>query len=1068
MKKTLVLLILLLTSFGSYAYDACIDGVYYNFSSYNNTATVTCLVQNSDKNASAYIGDVVIPETVLYKNVEYTVTTISNSAFYYCRDLTSISIPSSVTSIGGSVFSGCSSLTSIVVENGNTKYDSRNGCNAIIETASNTLIVGCKNTIIPNSVTSIGRDAFYGCTGLTSIEIPNSVTSIGFQAFSGCSGLTSVTIPNSVTSLANDAFAGCSNLTSVLIGSGVASIGDNVFRGCSSLTSVYIGSGVSVIGYNVFYNCNFLSDIHFASSTPQVTYSWPSTATLYIPDEAVDAYRAAWTDYAQMVVPESSFTRVYQPVVTAREKASAVVEAVGEDEALNVVNLKVTGSINGYDLMVFRNKMVNLRVLDLSEATVESSSYKYYENYYSKDNVITGYFAPSTVVTLKLPQGITALEDYAFSGCSLLRSITLPEGITDIPYCAFSGCSSLTAIAVPESVTMIDSFAFGDCSNLTTISLPEGITSIGSCAFIRCTKLTSIYLPKTLQDIGSSAFENTGLTEMHLPPYLKTIGRNAFTSSSNLNTIYAYMPDIVNITTSTFTTYQTASLYVPEFLYNNYYYDTQWSQFLNVMKTNLNPDDYITLPANGDIVFEDGDERIPDTSDGEHIDGEVGDEGGVTVIGDDPQPFDEVDQDVDGDGTGGSLIGDDDGENQGNLPVNRLRVRITVQPNRWYFFCFPWDVIISECTYPGQYVWRQYDGLIRAMQGANGWQPVTGDRLEALHGYIFQSSKGGKLILTFDHPTFGGDRPINLTPYITGNKQDESWNFVGNPYSCYYDFQEDDYSAPITVWNGSSYQAYRPGDDDYHLRPYEAFFVQKPANTEQIGFEPERRETYLRSQATAEVRREVRRARGIDPKRQLVNLQIMDSEGQQLDRTRVVINNEASTAYELECDAAKFMSNDAQAQLYSLESGVAMSINERSLQGDIRLGYIAKKAGTLSISAPRMDKPMVLIDTEMGTTFDLTLGNYDFQTKAGTNNTRFLLRENAEATGIGSLAERTGVVIGTQQGGLAIGGAEGKTVNVFTTSGAQAGQHTGNGFIALQRGIYVVEVDGQSAKIAVK
>ena len=143
------------------------------------------------------------------------VTSIGRYAFQYCSGLTSVNIPNSVTSIGSWAFEGCSSLTTINVEAGNTVYDSRNNCNAIIETSTNTLITGCKNTTIPNSVTSIGEYAFYGCSGLTYVTIPNSVTSIGEGAFCECGGLTSVNIGNSVKSIGEYAFAACAELTDV-------------------------------------------------------------------------------------------------------------------------------------------------------------------------------------------------------------------------------------------------------------------------------------------------------------------------------------------------------------------------------------------------------------------------------------------------------------------------------------------------------------------------------------------------------------------------------------------------------------------------------------------------------------------------------------------------------------------------------------------------------------------------------------------------------------------------------------------------------------------------------------
>jgi len=141
--------------------------------------------------------------------------------------LTSITIPNSVTSIGEGAFAKCDGLTSIVIAKGNSKYDSRDNCNAIIETETNSLIAGCKNTTIPNSVTEIGDYAFMWCDGLTSITIPNSVTEIGKWAFNGCTGLTSITIPNSVTSIGEWAFSDCDGLKTIIIKNPDVKIGDD-------------------------------------------------------------------------------------------------------------------------------------------------------------------------------------------------------------------------------------------------------------------------------------------------------------------------------------------------------------------------------------------------------------------------------------------------------------------------------------------------------------------------------------------------------------------------------------------------------------------------------------------------------------------------------------------------------------------------------------------------------------------------------------------------------------------------------------------------------------------------
>lgn len=319
-KQILSCMFLLLASITAHAYGVVIDGIRYELSLSDWNATVTGYGENFSS------GDVVIPETVQYKVSGYgiktfnvtsigdgafswcseltsvtipnSVTSIGSDAFQYCEGLTSVVIPNSVTNISDYVFSECRSLTSISVSQGNAKYDSRDNCNAIIETSTNKLIVGCKNTTIPNDITCIGKGAFDGCTGLTTLVIPASVTSIGEDAFIGCSGLTSISIPNSVTTIDYYAF-GQSGLTSITIPNSVTSIGEGAFYDCNDLKSVTIGNGVTSIGQDAFC-CNSLIDVKCMANTPKFTYAWIDNEgfLITVPDEGVQAYKSAWPNYA--------------------------------------------------------------------------------------------------------------------------------------------------------------------------------------------------------------------------------------------------------------------------------------------------------------------------------------------------------------------------------------------------------------------------------------------------------------------------------------------------------------------------------------------------------------------------------------------------------------------------------------------------------------------------------------------------------------------------------------------------------------------------------------------------
>ena len=319
------LLLAILLPLTAAAYDFEVDGIYYKIDGSN--ATVTYQGEIYWQSHYHYTGDVNIPSTVTYNGVTYSVTAIDEYAFFgsntmtsvtipesitkigrvafgRCDGLTNVTIPSSVTSIGRGLFHYCYGLNSISVESGNTCYDSRDNCNAIIETATNTLITGCKSSIIPNTVTTIGEEAFQYCIGLTGdLNIPNSVTKIGSDSFYGCTGLTSVTIPNSVTSINSYAFYGCTGLTKVnifdiaawcniefygqnanpllfvhhlflngveikdlVIPNSVTEIGNYAFWGCTDLTSVTIPNSVTRIGLYAFSNCSSLTSITIPES----------------------------------------------------------------------------------------------------------------------------------------------------------------------------------------------------------------------------------------------------------------------------------------------------------------------------------------------------------------------------------------------------------------------------------------------------------------------------------------------------------------------------------------------------------------------------------------------------------------------------------------------------------------------------------------------------------------------------------------------------------------------------------------------------------------------------------
>ena len=529
-------------------------------------------------------------------------------------------------------------------------------------------------------MTSIGNSAFSGCVALQSLGDLPALTSIGDDAFVRCSSLQSLGDLPALTSIGNYAFTKCAGLKSIGNLESLETIGDYAFSDINTYNAVYCTSLQSIgdmpklktIGGAAFYGCaipefnlsesvtnvstNAFSDpalVHFAGATPP-TFNGTSFSTfICVPTGSVSAYTEALPDMLATKIFTHGTTD-FDVTVSARENDSDVLHKVNEgfdkDMALYVLNLKVTGTINSYDIIVFRNKMINLRKLDLSDATIVGSAYEYYSGCHTEDNIVgNSMFREMNLIELILPKNATRIGYGAFYLCGKLRSIRLPENVETIEsgysdMGTFWGCSNLASIEFPSTIQRIGDLAFYNCSQLMTVSFPKELESmdaiIGYGVFAGCSKLKSITLPKgiskitdegvrdywgafagctsleevilpetltnipfrcfngcsslktiaippTLQSIGGGAFSGcSSLTEFRIPAGVNSIGDNAIPSS--VKDVYTYTIQPTSIGENTFASdsYLKATLHVPDTSEKLYYWDTQWSQFQSIENFN--------------------------------------------------------------------------------------------------------------------------------------------------------------------------------------------------------------------------------------------------------------------------------------------------------------------------------------------------------------------------------------------------------------------------------------------------------------------------------------------------
>ena len=658
--------------------------------------------------------------------------------------------------------------------------------------------------------------------------------------------------------------------------------------------------------------------------------------------------------------------------------------------------------------------------------------------------------------SVELHDSITAFEDYSFNNCDL-REITLPKSTTWVGGSAFKGNANLSKVTLNEGLVDIWTYAFQNTA-IDTLNCPSTLRNIYSNAFRDCTNLRQINLNEGLTRIESGALANNKATEIVLPSSLEYCAGGAFYDCDSLVTIEARSvmpPNTDGNCPLSGTDLTKAVLYVPVWSLSEYQLATGWNQFYTFRTSDFMPQ-YVKV--NKDFYFTLRDELDPDyrpdieltvtnnqitdsqnNSDYQH--------GNLTISGRSKLAVNDFSMVLapyakyayEGGGYNyyndyrylrpTSLIV------KGEMRAENVTINLWNATNRWQFVSFPFDVKVSDIVpvdSTTSWVIRGHSGAERAAGNAAAvWQNLSADDvLQAGKGYIMQCYKPNDKNGNYDAAQFtvrpltttvnrqqifnADNRTVALEEHLAEFEHNRSWNLIGNPYPSYFDTRFLDFGAPFMVWNSNNqnYEAYSPVDDSYILAPAEAFFVQRPVDQESITFLKDGRQTdrYARTLVEEEPASAPQRIRAAydsnahtAAQRTVFNITLA-KDGQQADRTRVVINETATMQYDLSRDAAKFTGTEpAVSQIFTINGATRYAINERPLNnGQALLGLHFGTDGTYTIGLSNQpDGQVTLEDRLTGTKLQLNgTAGYSFTAKAGDSTDRFVLHFDAVATGI--------------------------------------------------------------------
>lgn len=903
---------------------------------------------------------------------------------------------------------------------------------------------------------------------LQKVILPDSLDAIGYYAFYNCPNLKNVTFPKSLIRIENDAFRE-SGLTEVILPDSLETIESSAFYNCQQLQKVIFPERLERIEDYAFYNCCHLCTATLKGKTaPEISSStFNYTKVFYVPEGASQAYKGAsyWSGF--VIIDGNTPKKITVTLTTAGTLGEEILKQV--DYVKDVNELVISGPLNSDDFYQIQQQATNLIAIDLTGATLESLP----EKFFYKRTALLDIKLPTTLKSIgryafyqcygltqiTIPEGVTNIGNYSFDECTSLEEIKLPSSLTEIQEHAFEDCKILESIEIPANVTNISSGTFYNCRALRQVTFPAKLNNISSYSFYNCTALEKAILPEGLTKIESCAFYScSGLKEVSFPSTLATLEYQSFNSCSGLAEIalpasltYCHQPfyDCHNIKKVTCLASvpptlennydilygvdkSSTELLVPFWSVNSYKLASGWDAF-----PTINPLDYETDLINvpGELVIA-ADIRFknnPTVS--------VFDNGRLTVRGTDALSMKKYTQSH-------TLSGYDDKywsyyepaytnllSESGAMRADSVIYKLNLKREYWQFITLPFDVNRADMQVNNDalFVIRYYDGKARADGETGNWKDVPANgTLQAGTGYIIQANKQTQLTLKAinndnKNRLFSGNAlKRTLDEYASEFAHNASWNFIGNPYPCFYDIYYMDYTSPITIWDtrNRTYTAVSTEDDNYILSPMQAFFIQKPVEMKEISFSAEGR------QLDTAVRQHTTTRSAISSDRTVFNFALND--GIYTDRTRIVINPEASMDYEMSRDAAKFMSDDKDVpQLFTLDAtGKYYAINERPLgNGIVSVGIYTGKSGTYTLSlvdATVTADEVILTDKHTGSETRLDLDSYTFTAEAGFCTDRFELHlttrtitgvEEIQNTNVAQVTAGTGQILISAQPG---------------------------------------------------